>query len=65
MKISDILRENASAGSTASGSIASVPGAGGPMMAAIRRMLPGQSFFAPVETTSTNKSSKKRVKTTK
>lgn len=48
MKIKDIL-ESSSGGSTSSGSIASLPGAGGPMMPIISRMKPGESFFAPAQ----------------
>lgn len=49
MKIRELL-EYASGGSTGSGSVAGVAsGVGGPMMPVIRRMAPGQSFFAPAE----------------
>jgi hypothetical protein len=56
------LREMSSAGSTSSGSIASVAsGLGGPMMPVIRRMPAGQSFFGPAGTAPT-KTKKKRSK---
>jgi hypothetical protein len=46
MKIKELLAEYASAGGTASGSIASISGGtGGPLMPVIRRMPAGQSFF--------------------
>jgi hypothetical protein len=48
MKILDLLIENGTSGGTGSGSIANLPNAGGPMMPMIRRMPPGQSFFAPL-----------------
>ena len=44
------LMEYASGGGTSAGSIASVAGAGGPMMPVIRRMPAGQSFFGPAGT---------------
>lgn len=47
MKIKDLL-ETASAGASSSGSIASVATPlGGEMASVIKRMPPGQSFFAP------------------
>lgn len=49
MKIRELF-EYASGGSTGAGGVASVAsGIGGPMMPIIRRMDPGQSFFAPAE----------------
>jgi hypothetical protein len=42
--------EYASGGGTSAGSIASVAGAGGPMMPVIQRMPAGQSFFGPAGT---------------
>jgi len=50
MKIHELL-ENASGGSTSSGSVASyASGLGGPLMPVIRRMPAGQSFFGPAGT---------------
>jgi len=63
MKIKELL-EYASGGSTSSGSIASIPGAGGPLMPMIRRMPVGQSFFGPVGTLPPEKP-KKRKKNSK
>lgn len=48
MRIQEILEENGTAGGTTSGAIASIANPGGPMMPMIRRMPPGQSFFAPM-----------------
>jgi len=58
------LMEYASGGSTSAGSIASIPGAGGPLMPMIRRMPAGQSFFGPAGTLPPEKpkSRKKRKK---
>ena len=58
------LLEYASGGSTSAGSIASIPGAGGPLMPMIRRMPAGQSFFGPAGTLPPEKpkSRKKRKK---
>lgn len=66
MKIKDLLQENGTSGGTTSGSIASIPNAGGPMMPMIRRMPPGQSFFSPpVQTKIQNKQRIKRKKPVK
>lgn len=71
MKILEIISKNnssieetASSGSTSSGSIASTtsPGFGGPMMPVIKRMEPGQSFFAPAEYQKKQKKKKKQPK---
>jgi len=59
------LMEYASGGSTSAGSIASIPGAGGPLMPVIRRMPAGQSFFGPAGTLPPkSKTKKKRSKKT-
>lgn len=63
MRIREILEENGTSGGTTSGSIASLPNAGGPMMPTIRRMPPGQSFFAPVAAKRKNESRIRRKKT--
>jgi len=59
MKIKDLL-ETSSGGSTGAGSIASVSTPlGGPMAKVLKRMPPGQSFFAPQVS---QKKPKKKVK---
>jgi len=63
MKIRDLLQENGTSGGTTSGSIASIPNAGGPMMPVIKRMPPGQSFFGPIPTKRKNKPRIGRKKT--
>lgn len=61
MKIKELL-ETTSGGSTGAGSIASISSPlGGPMAAVIKRMPPGQSFFAPqVPTKKPKKKAKRR-----
>jgi len=51
-----LIAEYASGGSTSAGSVASLPGAGGPLMPMIRRMPAGQSFFGPAGTLPPKKS---------
>jgi hypothetical protein len=56
------LKENASGGATSSGSVASIANPGGPMMPMIKRMPPGQSFFAPYQVSKPKRSKKKAKK---
>lgn len=55
------LKETASGGASSAGNVASIANPGGPMMPLIKRMPPGQSFFAPY-TVSKPKRSKKKAK---
>jgi len=56
------IKETASGGATSAGSVASVANPGGPMMPMIKRMPPGQSFFAPYSMPKSKKPKKKAKK---
>ena len=60
-KINSLIESTS--GSTTAGFIASIPGAGGPLMPMIRRMPAGQSFFGPAGTLPPAKPKTKKKKT--